>query len=667
VRQHAKNMLKGRDADDVAAKLEAWVSQLDKSDPQYEQRLLEALWTAAATALDKPLDRWLDFAVWQAMRDLAPVWLPVPVQEGKFDFGGNVEHLTFALKAVESPDVVQPLLKLIQDDQIPADRVQGVLELIATLGGPKELGAVLDMVVAAESKLPDARKAALLNANVRQPGFGPIPKPMRDTLYDFAAHKGSPIALPALRLIGLLKVEYLRGQLEGRAENEKSVVAERQAALEGLVNLGGTKTREFLNKLASKDQTKIARQLAAEAMTNIDIATAANIASEILAAADPKDDSADLFAAFLNRKGGAAALAKAIDGKKLNPDVAKLGLKAVRSSVQDAKPLTEALTKAGGLTAARTDYTAAEIKAYVDEVLAKGDAARGEAVYRRKEATCMACHAIAGAGGQVGPDMTSIGASAQVDYLVESILIPNKAVKEGYHALKISTLDQKVIVGIKTREADGKIYLRNSEDKEIVVAEKDIDEKAQSRSLMPDGLADQLTRQEFIDLVRFMSELGKVGGPYAPNKARLVRRWQTFEPTNENMHQLRRASAAKAVETPDAFVWSSAYSMTSGEFPLDSLPKLVVWNGSEPFGMVRCQIDVTTGGPIKLKINGGTGLSLWVGSTPVEVKDETILDLKAGLQTLTFSVNLSQRKEGLRVELEDVEGSPARASIVGGK
>ena len=56
--------------------------------------------------------------------------------------------------------------------------------------------------------------------------------------------------------------------------------------------------------------------------------------------------------------------------------------------------------------------------------MARGDAARGEQVYRRKEATCLACHAIAGAGGQVGPDMTSIGASAQVDYLVESMLIP---------------------------------------------------------------------------------------------------------------------------------------------------------------------------------------------------------------------------------------------------
>src|SRR4029453_6508829 len=72
------------------------------------------------TVLDKPMDRWLEFAVWQAMRDLAPVWLPA-VREGKFDFGGNVDHLVYALKAAESPEVVQPLLTLIHDDKIPAD------------------------------------------------------------------------------------------------------------------------------------------------------------------------------------------------------------------------------------------------------------------------------------------------------------------------------------------------------------------------------------------------------------------------------------------------------------------------------------------------------------------------------------------------------------------
>src|SRR5205085_12537935 len=119
--------------------------------------------------------------------------------------------------------------------------------------------------------------------------------------------------------------------------------------------------------------------------------------------------------------------------------------------------------------AAKTEVTPAEVQALVQEVRTKGDPARGELIYRRKEATCLACHAIAGAGGQVGPDMTSIGASAQIDYLVESLLLPNKAVKEGYHTLDVTRLDGKIVSGVKVREGNGELVLRDKADKEIAI------------------------------------------------------------------------------------------------------------------------------------------------------------------------------------------------------
>jgi putative heme-binding domain-containing protein len=514
-----------------------------------------------------------------------------------------------------------------------------------------------------------ARVGAALEESARTRKVAPTPKnePARESVTLFLDSPNEALRHASWRLCGLWKMEGMRAEAERRMANAMTDPADRRVCVECLELLGGPKSVATLTNLAGrKEESADLRTAAVVALVGLDARVAANTFVRLLDGGRTSDDLAAVFSAFLAQKGGAAALTQALEGKKLSPDVAKVGLKAVRSSVQDAKPLADALAKAGGLTAARTDYTPAEVKAYVDEVLTKGDAARGELVYRRKDATCLSCHAIAGAGGQVGPDMTSIGASAQVDYLVESILMPNKAVKEGYHALRVTTLDGKVYVGIKTHEADGKVYLRTSEDKEVAIAEKDIDDKAQSRSLMPDGLADQLTRQEFVDLVRFLSELGKVG-PYAPNKARLVRRWQVIEPTRENIFQIQRARAAAVVENPNAFAWSSTYSKANGEFPLDSLPRLVVWQGSEPFGLVRGQLDVTTGGPVKLKVNGSTGLTLWVGSTPFEVKDETVVDLKPGLQPITFSVDLNKRKDSLRIELEDVAGSPARVNIVNGK
>jgi hypothetical protein len=49
------------------------------------------------------------------------------------------------------------------------------------------------------------------------------------------------------------------------------------------------------------------------------------------------------------------------------------------------------------------------------------------------------------------------------------------------------------------------------------------------------------------------------------------------------------------------------------------------------------------------------------------VKPETPLDAKPGVQTLTLVIDRSKRTDDVRVELEDVPGSPARVGLVGGK
>ena len=611
-------------------------------------------------AMNKPVDRALDYELWLTVRELEPVWMP-KFRAGEDVFKGNVKGMTFTMQALGNASAALPLLQLVKAGKIPKDREASAWELIAQTGGPDEIGQAL--AFATQAGQPAASVTPVLDAiesSARDRKIRPSDK------FITPAFKSFPTALATYRsrLAGFWKVESERADLEALATGKASA-AEQRAAFDGLLAMGGEPTQRFMMKAAIAGSPDV-RKLAIISLASINPENSAALAGDWLAQAKPGDDVNEVFAAFLNRKGGSPILAKALEGKKLSPDVAKVGLRAVRSSVQDAKSLQEALTKAGNLTAPKTDVTPEELRAYVNDVLTKGDARRGELVYRRKENTCLACHAIAGTGGQVGPDMTSIGASAQVDYLVESIINPNKAVKEGYNAIKVTTTSGKVLVGIKTREAEGKLTLRTVEDKEITVADKDIDEKSASRSLMPDGLGDQLTRQEFVDLVRFLSELGKQGA-YAPSKARVVRRWQQFEPTLENMNQLRRGRASLAAETPETFTWSSVYSMVNGEFPKADFPKLTVWNGSAPISMLRAQIDVTTAGPVKLKINNPKGLSLFVGSTPVAVKDEITLDLKTGLQNLTFVVDYDNREDGLRVELEDVAGSPAKAAIVNGK
>ncbi len=300
-----------------------------------------------------------------------------------------------------------------------------------------------------------------------------------------------------------------------------------------------------------------------------------------------------------------------------------------------------------------------------------GDAARGEAVFRRKDQLCLKCHAIAGAGGQVGPDLTSIGASAQVDYLIESLLEPNKVIKENYHSVRVELKDGRLFTGIKVRQTETELILRTAEDKELALLRKDIDSTKNGPSLMPDGLTDPLTRGELLDLVRFLSELGKIG-PYSVSKARLARRWQTLTPTTGARIYLRRTGLGAAASDDPALTWEPAYTSVAGVLPLTELARLEFRKppGQEvlPIAGLRLHLDVTTGGKVRLKFNSVKGASFWIDRTPIAATDEMLaFEMSPGLHTLTVALDLTERRDGLTCELEDVPGSSARARIVGGK
>jgi putative heme-binding domain-containing protein len=616
----------------------------------------------ATQALDKPVDRYVDYALWLTARELEPAWLPA-LQAGHLDFGGNSGHLLFALQAVGTRDVVKPLVGLIRGGKVPKEREESVLAMIAALGGAQEMGMILDLVLARD--VPDAARQANLLVALQQATQQRGVRPDGDLkrIAPLLDADSETVRAAAARAAGLWRIEALRPKLQEAARADKSSEAVRQAAFDGLMRLGGPASKNAFEELADPTQPLRVRRLAVIALAPLDVEGAAKRAVDVLADARDGDDPTDLFNAFVERKNGLAVLTKALADRKLPADVAKLGLRTVRASGRDQPELIAALTKAGGLTGGPRVLNPQEMQQMIADVARQGDAARGEVVFRRKDQICLKCHAIAGAGGQVGPDLASIGGSAPVDYLIDSLLLPNNAVKEGYHSLVVTTTDGRVLTGIKVRETKTELVLRTAEDKEITVLVKDIDDKVNGASLMPDGLTDPLTRAELIDLVRFLSELGKVG-PYAVSKARLVRRWQALEPTPAAQGVLQRGPAAAAGNDP-ALTWQPAYSQVSGVLPLDALSKVEV--AGKALGFVRCQLDASTPGKVKVLLNGASGVTAWLDGGAVEVKDEMILDVPPGLHTLTFAVDLGTRRDALRCELDDVAGSPARVRLIGGK
>ena len=126
--------------------------------------------------------------------------------------------------------------------------------------------------------------------------------------------------------------------------------------------------------------------------------------------------------------------------------------------------------------------------------------------------------------------------------------------------------------------------------------------------------------------------------------------WLGFETALAPVLRLEHAGSGRvtdrvalAAEPDNRFVWSPVYSRASGDLPLAELPKATVWKDTDPLTVVRFQLDATAGGAVKLRFNAADGLTLYAGANPVEVKPETVFDVKPGLQTLTLVIDRTKR------------------------
>ncbi len=142
------------------------------------------------------------------------------------------------------------------------------------------------------------------------------------------------------------------------------------------------------------------------------------------------------------------------------------------------------------------------------ETLFGGDVDRGrEIFFGRSEASCRRCHKIDGSGGEVGPDLSRIGIDKKRDYLLESLVDPNKQIAKGFETMILQMSDGKVYAGIVKREDDQMIQLVQPDGRIIAIVKSEIEERAIGRSGMPEDLVKKLSKFEIRDLVEYLSTL----------------------------------------------------------------------------------------------------------------------------------------------------------------
>jgi quinoprotein glucose dehydrogenase len=140
--------------------------------------------------------------------------------------------------------------------------------------------------------------------------------------------------------------------------------------------------------------------------------------------------------------------------------------------------------------------------------LVGGDAEAGRRIFFNKaEVSCLRCHKIKGDGGEVGPDLTGIGGREKREYLLESMVDPNKQIAKGFETAVIGLSNGQLITGIVKSEDAREVRLMTAEGKLVTVAKAQIEERSRGKSAMPEDLLKYLSRTELRDLVEFLASL----------------------------------------------------------------------------------------------------------------------------------------------------------------
>jgi putative heme-binding domain-containing protein len=154
--------------------------------------------------------------------------------------------------------------------------------------------------------------------------------------------------------------------------------------------------------------------------------------------------------------------------------------------------------------------------------------ARGKVVFDNQ---CAKCHKFDGRGHQVGPDIE--GAGRDVEYLLTNVLDPNRVIGAPYFMRTLNLADGSVVTGVLAAEDDQTVTIKTENAVMRVIPKKDIEEhRTQEKSLMPEGLANNMSVQDFRDLVRyvmanpFITDVrlnvgGKTSSPVVPPSGRI--------------------------------------------------------------------------------------------------------------------------------------------------
>jgi putative heme-binding domain-containing protein len=287
------------------------------------------------------------------------------------------------------------------------------------------------------------------------------------------------------------------------------------------------------------------------------------------------------------------------------------------------------------------DRTPAELNTLIERMrtsLHQGPASfeRGRKVFENQ---CAKCHRFEGKGHEVGPSLD--GAARDIDYLLVNILDPNRVVGQPYFTRFVALKDGRVETGLLAGEDAQSITLKTENDALKIIQRKEIEElTVQEKSLMPEGLSNNMSVQDFRDLIRYV-----MANPFLTDVAVAAGPASAINLANP-LHS-------------DKASWNWPVVGPPGRIPLPAPP-------GERQGVACAAAEVTAPAPTRTTLQLGTGhpVQVWIngksvykgmpGKGPAEPDQFSVdVELQKGVNHLVFEIRYQGAGQVLYARLLD--------------
>jgi putative membrane-bound dehydrogenase-like protein len=312
----------------------------------------------------------------------------------------------------------------------------------------------------------------------------------------------------AITLAGTRRILEAGSQLERIASDKARSPAVRIAALSALAShrpgLTEPVFRFLLDTLRSEQDAEV--RLSAAQTLNKAVPSKEQLqvlAREYIGQADPLvlpvlfnafDQSRDeevgraLVDALLHARAPLSGMA----GERLE-ELLKNSPRGVRTA---ARPLLEKVRN-------EKDSRAARLRELEPLLTGGGDVRRGRQIFFGKKVACASCHTIGAEGGQVGPDLTAVGAVRSGMDILEAIVFPSASFVPGHEVYRVTTANA-VHTGVRQGSGDVVVLVCGPRDIVRIPRGEVVSIEPSTVSLMPDGFDTALTQRELADLLAFL-------------------------------------------------------------------------------------------------------------------------------------------------------------------